>query len=604
MGREGGVSGWRGCQHRCTLAHVYVLVKGEGGSYNYVTVRCGCPFRPEDSQHGQSLTLGRDRKRLQGWRRTTNVNHDNDNAQDLRSRLDLDLAINRVRAGILSGCFPNRLDAAIIKHLRSDVKCRVEQLLGDDSMDWANGSARFFDLPKQDGLVRPICYMDVDVAVTYQALVDAASSLIEKHMSPVLQDRVLSHKLTKPSTATMFEPPSQAYRNYIKIQHQMASSGKYSHCLRLDVANYYERIYQHKLRHLLDRYNVPGVIATALGSLLRKLSNGDSHGIPQGHWASDYLGRIYLLYLDEHLLARGTYAVRYVDDYRIFCRSEHEAHLLLKECVGLLRTLGLNVQPNKTSIVTVSSLDPELKPITQRFLNLKENTVLLRPLDNPYVDETDLWEEERAKTPVTVENVRDFENLWTEAIDQEDKRESILKFALSGLTAGESPTAEGFILDNLGDFPNLASAFTKYLISLGFKHDTASKLLDFLESDECIHEWQKMWILEYFRGTKSSIEPYKARLRELLSDSNQHPLVRALIAELIGSRGEEIDAEYVRRLFADETDPRLRRYLLLGFRLLPPTDRNYAISYLPASDWVLTLIGQLIKSNVELLETD
>ena len=71
-------------------------------------------------------------------------------------------------------------------------------------------------------------------------------------------------------------------------------------------------------------------------------------------------------------------------------------------------------------------------------------------------------EEQQQASPLTDDDIRDFERLWTEAVDQEDSRSSILGFALSGLTAGESSTAEQYVLDQLAEFPNLASASSKY----------------------------------------------------------------------------------------------------------------------------------------------
>ena len=527
------------------------------------------------------------------------MNHDSTSKDELDSELDLDVAVKRAYRNIVSGCFPNRLDAAILKNFPNQVKERVEELLLDKSMDWANGSARYFDLPKQDGLVRPICFVEVDVAVAYQALVDATSEHFEPYIDTEFGGRIFSHRLRTADSEVMFQPPSDAHKAYIQTQHNLANSGKYSHCLRLDIANYYERIYHHKLQQLLERRKVPGTVTSALCKLLRKFSSGDSHGIPQGFWASDYIGNIYLLYLDEFLKEKEIYAIRYVDDYRIFCESEYEARSIRKECAGVLRELGLNIQPGKTSIVTVDKLDPELKPITERFVDLRDSALLLKPFEIPYFEE-DLWEVVDSDTPFTAEHIREFEGLWTEAIDQEDKRASILGFALSGLSAGGSPTAEGYILDNLQEFPNLASAGSKYLSSLGFKHETAERIVDFIESQECIHEWQQMWLLEYFRVVDSDIEPHKNRLKALLSDSNLHCLVRTLICDILSFKGTDTDGEDIRRLFTNETDPRLRRHLLLGFRLLPPVDRNYAISYLPPNDWALRLVGSLVKTNTHL----
>ena len=173
----------------------------------------------------------------------------------------------------------------------------------------------------------------------------------------------------------MFEDYRDSYSKFIDLQHKYATSSQYSHCIKLDIANYYERIYHHKMQQLLERLRVPGPVTSGVCLLLRKLANGDSHGIPQGLWPSDYLGNIYLLYLDEFLKTKGFQAIRYVDDYRIMCHSDRDARIILKECCGVLRGIGLNPQPLKTSIVSVEKLNPELKPLTEQFLNLRTRTV-------------------------------------------------------------------------------------------------------------------------------------------------------------------------------------------------------------------------------------
>ena len=252
------------------------------------------------------------------------------------SHLDIDTAINRVHRNILTGPVPNRLDALIVRVYQNEVRERVKSLFDDTSMDWANGTARFFDLPKRDGLVRPICYIDPDVAIAYQALVDATSKTIEPHISTTFDGRVLSSKLRSFTSQVMFKRTSDSYGQFIAIQHEIAHNKTYAYCLRLDIANYYERIYHHKLQQLLDTREVPAVVTAALCKLLRKFTNGDSYGIPQGLWASDYLGNAYLLYLDAFLLGKDVYAVRYVDDYRIFTDSLRDAKLILKECGQVL----------------------------------------------------------------------------------------------------------------------------------------------------------------------------------------------------------------------------------------------------------------------------
>ena len=377
--------------------------------------------------------------------------------------------------------------------------------------------------------------------------------------------------------------------------------------MKLDVASYYERIYHHKLQKLLERRNVPGAITSSLIALLRRFADGDSHGIPQGSWASDYLGNACVIYLDEYLRSKDLYFIRFVDDYRIFCNSEREGRLILKDCCGVLRPLGLNVQGSKTSIITVDRLDPELKPSTEQLLALRTEKIKVvikrieeASMGEDLVVESEEWEENLKDAALTDEDIKDFERLWTEAVDQEDLRIAILNFALAGLTAGASPTAEQYVLDHLDEYPHLASTTSRYLISLGWKSETADRLLTFIESRECIHEWQQMWLLQYFRGADLPIESFKTRLWGILKDPARHPLVRSMIAEVIAMRGTDADGEEISRLFTAESNPHMRRSLLLGYRLLPASERNYAVSYLLPNDWYLKLVGRLVKSQATL----
>ena len=535
---------------------------------------------------------------------------DNTKLGGIHSYLNVDLSIKRVYRNIIRrGSFPNRLDAEILRLFPKEIKERVEELLQDPTVEWANGSARFFDLPRRDKLVRPICYLDLDVAVVYQALVDAVGKVVEPYIVSEFDDRVLGHRLKGDSSEAMFREHAQAFSKFIGIQHQYATASAFSHCIKLDIANYYERIYHHKLQQLLEIRGVPGAVTSVVCALLRKFANGDSHGILQGLWPSDYLGNIYLLYLDEFLKARDIYAIRYVDDYRILCNSEREAHLILKEICRVLRGIGLNLQPVKTSVVTVDKLNPDLKPLTEQFLDLRTRKVkvIVRYLELASMGEEviaeemeELEEENQQASPLTDDDIREFERLWTEAVDQEDSRSSILSFALSGLTAGESSTAEQYVLDKLEEFPNLASVCSRYLVALGFKPETADRILNFIESGDCIHESQQMWLLQYFRSPDAVLDPYKPRLKVLLSDSNRHPLVRSIIAEILSFKGTTSDGEYIKELFTNESDPRVRRSLLLGYSLLSNVERNYAISYLPPSEWILRLVGRMVKSDIKI----
>ena len=70
--------------------------------------------------------------------------------------------------------------------------------------------------------------------------------------------------------------------------------------------------------------------------------------IPQGHSASDILAKVYLNAVDAELRDLGYRHVRYVDDFRMFCRSRSEAAKALLDLSRSLRKRGLVLNSAKS----------------------------------------------------------------------------------------------------------------------------------------------------------------------------------------------------------------------------------------------------------------
>ena len=104
---------------------------------------------------------------------------------NLLDHLNLDLAIKRALCNSLRDNIPNRLDAALLRRYSPQITERVIGLLDDQNMDWANGVATYYDLPRADKLTRPVCYISVDVRVVYQALVDAVANVFEPYVASI-----------------------------------------------------------------------------------------------------------------------------------------------------------------------------------------------------------------------------------------------------------------------------------------------------------------------------------------------------------------------------------------------------------------------------------
>jgi hypothetical protein len=95
--------------------------------------------------------------------------------------------------------------------------------------------------------------------------------------------------------------------------------------------------------------------ANSLINMIKAMHSNQTHkGLPIGPQFSRPLAELILAEVDRILLNEGVKFVRYVDDYRIFCKSETEAYKTLSFLAQKfydLRNLKLNEQ--KTKIVTL-----------------------------------------------------------------------------------------------------------------------------------------------------------------------------------------------------------------------------------------------------------
>jgi len=159
-----------------------------------------------------------------------------------------------------------------------------------------------------------------------------------------------------------------------------AFSEGYTHLTKTDITAYFENIDLSILEDILRKYlkdedHIIQLIFRILRSWTRLTSTGTpiGRGIPQGNEISSFLGNIYLLPLDRELdkLHERYDAVwfRYVDDVKVFTKSEHHARQVVFAINNALRSLHLNLQGAKTKILTGKELEKDLSDDNQRLVS-------------------------------------------------------------------------------------------------------------------------------------------------------------------------------------------------------------------------------------------
>lgn len=133
-----------------------------------------------------------------------------------------------------------------------------------------------------------------------------------------------------------------------------------------DIADFYPRVYHHRLENALDEVAGSTDLPWRIMKLLGRWSNNASYGLPVGGPAARLLSELVLNRTDRLLQLSSRPFHRYADDYRLFASSREDAHRALAELSELLlRNEGLALSKQKTRIMTraefISTLDREEK---------------------------------------------------------------------------------------------------------------------------------------------------------------------------------------------------------------------------------------------------
>lgn len=129
----------------------------------------------------------------------------------------------------------------------------------------------------------------------------------------------------------------------------------YQFVVLCDVADYYSRIYHHRLENALRHIDNQSDASKKIIEILQKFSGTNSYGLPIGGPAARILAELALNNIDRILQLNGIVFTRFVDDIHLFAKSQEEAHAHLNFlAIKLMTNEGLTLQKHKTQILTKS----------------------------------------------------------------------------------------------------------------------------------------------------------------------------------------------------------------------------------------------------------
>jgi len=219
-------------------------------------------------------------------------------------------------------------------------------------------------IPKKSGLQRGISLLHVEDQIVYQAVANIVAEKTRVKRAPLVGRVVFSNQLTSPAGSIFFLKDWQkGYRQYLERIKNLHQTG-FRWVAQFDLAAFYDTISHDLLFRTAFRGIRQSVNWNTVRSWFEIWANPRGawplqHGIPQGPLSSDFFAEAFLLPIDE-IMGRHFHYVRYVDDIRLFGKTEVDVLRSVRQLEILCRDRGLIPQGQKFEILQTKSVKEAL----------------------------------------------------------------------------------------------------------------------------------------------------------------------------------------------------------------------------------------------------
>lgn len=209
-------------------------------------------------------------------------------------------------------------------------------------------------LPKPSGLQRPIMLLGIEDQILLQAFANRVADKVRKKRHKVELICVFSNQATPADSIFFTEQWQRTFRKFQDKCKSIFTEGC-RWAADFDMSAYYDTISHNVLRQIVSPRMSDTNTWSQVATWLQTWSAVDSdlmkgHGIPQGPIASDFLAEAFFLPIDLKMLKRKVMYIRYVDDIRLFGKTENEVRQAAIVLEQLCRERGLIPQSSKWGI--------------------------------------------------------------------------------------------------------------------------------------------------------------------------------------------------------------------------------------------------------------
>ena len=480
--------------------------------------------------------------------------------------------------------FPRAFEFKAIEHNWDSVK---KYLIETDVMQWTTRPLRKCLSPKRRYGFRVATQLDPLDFLVFSALVYEIGHDIESHRLPnsnVGMQDILSCRFDPKEDGEIFDP-SFTYRTFQNRSIEMASSGGFTHVVSTDIADFFPRLYLHRVEGALSTTTGKQNHVTTLSRLLSQWNQRQSYGIPVGPAPARLIAEIAVDDIDKILRSEGITFLRYMDDYRLFATSDGQGYAHLTVLAdALFKNHGLTLQQEKTSILPKEKFlsrygateeSQELDSLSDSFDAFLEAADIVDPYGE--IEYEDLDDEQQEQI-----NAMNLEGLLSEHLLRAEIDQSMVRFLLGRLGQLDNAKCSDLILDNIENaftvFPQVIQYFGKLRsLSEDQRRCIGERAIALLDKSSLFQlEFHKIWLFSLFsEGTEWGSSDI---LVSLYSRSTDHFSRRKLALALGKSKQHYWFRTHKDDVF--EFGGWLRRAFLAGSSCLPNDERKHWYNFL------------------------
>lgn len=451
-----------------------------------------------------------------------------------------------------------------------------------------------FYLPKPTIGFRATHQPDLIDNIILTSLLKGEFERIEQRRVPEELKIACSYRILAKEDGALFKSTS-CWNNFNNRTMQEISSGAWSYVLIIDINDFFNQISHHRIQNNLELCGCEHGKTKIVENILNKFTGKNhSRGIPVGPIASTVLAELLMIDVDNYLLSRCISFTRYVDDYRIFCKTIDHAYAMLNIITEYLYTTHrLSINTGKSSIIEVQKLLDTIEDPEKMESDALAKTVNRLIFSVPYDEEID----EEHVMFVSLKSA--IEDLFKIVKENKPLQLGLARHVLRRCCEKNISVISENVVDDLEKFiPVIKDAFifiAKFKKAIGITRLHA-KLCNLLENEyfgqlDILQYWI-LWL--YFKIDSEVTTEMKSIVLSLVKNENLKTRYRILYAMQAGNIG------FIRSLkeSIDQYNPMSQRAILIAAKSLPKDECKHWVSdYRNTNDLKLNIIARSIYNN-------